>query len=83
MIHLYVARVDQIELGPGLAKLFSIFGLMMLYVVALGVILSVIPVVGWMVARYTGHREMEAGFRYSIYIMLVYWVFGMVSSLLK
>lgn len=83
MFWLYRIRVDHIELEPGLAKFFSIIGLLMLYVVAFGVIFTVIPVIGWGVARFRGYREAEIGFRYCIIIMAIYWFIGIITSILK
>jgi hypothetical protein len=79
MFWLYKARVEQLQLEPGLAKFFSIIGLLMFYVVVYGVIFTVIPVVGWGVARFRGNQEAEIGFRYCIIFMLICWTIGLMA----
>jgi len=83
VIWLVKVRMDHLDMESGMGKFFATLGTLMHYILLHGVIFTAIAGLGWLIARAKGNKEVEAGFRLSTAVMLLYWVAGVVVSLVK
>ena len=83
IIWLVKVRMDHSHMEEGLGKFFATLGTLMHYIIIHGVVFTVIAALGWLIARVQGNKEAEAGFRLSAAVILIYWVAGIIVSLVK